>query len=112
MGPTSGPKLRRSQQVQLSRGSGDAQGTRRIDHHRRLQSVPREQIANGSARHAKESTSCHSVDESANEHRLDVHCCGAWNGPDNEKYERNDIYRSTTIELLSLVVANDISRVW
>lgn len=64
-----------------------------------------EQISDSAAGNTQKCTSCQPVEEPTHEHGLNVLCHGAWNEPDQEQSEGDDVYVSTAIELVQVSVS-------
>lgn len=58
-----------------------------------------EQVANSASGHTEERTSRESVEEPAHEHGLNVLCHRAWDKPDEEQREGDDVDVSSAVEL-------------
>ena len=80
----------------------DIQGACSVNHHRSLEFIPGEKIPNGTTSNAEEGTASEPVNKSNDNHCLYILSHSTRYYPNQKEGKRNDIYRSTTIELKDL----------
>lgn len=61
--------------------------------------MPIEQVTNSATGNTEECTSCQSIEKPTHKHRLDVLGHRAWNEPDEEQGERDDVDVPSAVEL-------------
>lgn len=64
--------------------------------------MPIEHVAHCTTSNTQKSTSCQPIEESRDEHGLDILRHGAWDKPDQKHRERGDVSNSPAIELVGV----------